>query len=106
MVSSLTYTPLEEIPKVSPCLCGLELEEFHQYEQPSSPQIHASLHAAFANGTGKLASLQFRKNQLLQLGYVFKENVERWEEALAKDMGRPKLEACMYVLMLGLMQVP
>ena len=58
-------------------------------------QIHTSLVAGFANGTGKLSSIQFRKNQLLQLGYAFKDNYERWQDALAEDMGRPKLEADM-----------
>ncbi|KAF8524447.1 NAD-aldehyde dehydrogenase [Gautieria morchelliformis] len=72
MPSSLVSTPLEEIPK-----------------------IHASLFAGFANGTGKLSSIQFRKNQLLQLGYAFHDNLDRWHDALAKDMGRPKFEANM-----------
>ena len=61
-------------------------------------KIHASLYAGFANGSGKLSSIQFRKNQLLQLGYAFKDNIDRWQDALAKDMGRPKLEARMFVV--------
>ncbi|GJJ14524.1 hypothetical protein Clacol_008788 [Clathrus columnatus] len=73
--STLVYTPIEEISK-----------------------IHASLKENFNNGTGKLADINYRKNQLLQLGYIFQDNFSRWEEALAKDMGRPRLDSYMCVL--------
>jgi len=52
----------------------------------------------FAYGCGKLASVEFRKNQLLQLGYAFKDNFQQWVDALKKDLGRPKLETYAYVL--------
>lgn len=64
-------------------------------------KIHASLHTAFANGNGKLSSIQFRKNQLLQLGYAFQDNVEKWQDALEKDMNRPKFESSMCVFSLS-----
>ncbi|KIJ38379.1 hypothetical protein M422DRAFT_259047 [Sphaerobolus stellatus SS14] len=69
-MSSLVYTPLEEIEKV-----------------------HGIVREGFAHGTGKLADVESRKNQLLQLGYAFKDNFSRWADALKQDMGRPKLES-------------
>jgi hypothetical protein len=93
MPSSLVSTPLEEIPKV--------LSPYRTSEAYSNDtKIHASLFTGFANGTGKLSSIQFRKNQLLQLGYAFHDNLDRWHDALAKDMGRPKFEANMCVLVI------
>lgn len=72
MSNALVYTPLEDIPK-----------------------IHASLKANFNNGAGKLANVNYRKDQLLQLGYAFQDNMSRWEEALEKDMGRPLIDSYM-----------
>ncbi|EIN08576.1 NAD-aldehyde dehydrogenase [Punctularia strigosozonata HHB-11173 SS5] len=65
--STLAFTPIEEIDR-----------------------IHARLHAGFKTGT--LKSLGKRQDQLLQLAYMLKENQSAFEEALAKDLGRPKLE--------------
>ncbi|KAF9009920.1 NAD-aldehyde dehydrogenase [Cyathus striatus] len=69
-MSGLQYTPLEEIGK-----------------------IHATLRAGFR--TGKLKSIEYRKYQLLQLGYLIKDNADRFSEALRLDLGRPALETQM-----------
>ncbi|KAG5641768.1 hypothetical protein DXG03_004263 [Asterophora parasitica] len=64
----LVYTPLEELEK-----------------------IHAELRDGYQSG--KLKSIEYRKYQLLQLGYLLKDNSQRFQEALATDLGRPPLEA-------------
>ncbi|KAJ8516845.1 hypothetical protein ONZ45_g5915 [Pleurotus djamor] len=64
----MQYTPIDEIEK-----------------------IHATLRAGF--NSGKLKSLAYRRYQLLQLGYLFKDNAKRFEEALKSDLGRPELES-------------
>ncbi|KAF8623849.1 hypothetical protein AX15_006169 [Amanita polypyramis BW_CC] len=64
----LQYTPLDDIEK-----------------------IHAALHAG--HNSGKLQSLEYRKYQLLQLGYLVKDNAKRFEEALKADLGRPPFES-------------
>jgi hypothetical protein len=82
---SLEYTPLDQIEKVFD----------HPMHSPGSShnlrQIYAELRAGFASG--KLKSIAFRKYQLLQLGYLIKDNEKRLEEALASDLGRPPLES-------------
>ncbi|KAJ7632988.1 NAD-aldehyde dehydrogenase [Roridomyces roridus] len=65
---ALAYTPLDDITK-----------------------IHAELKAGFQ--TGKTKSLAYRKYQLLQLGYLIKDNAKRFEEALAQDLGRHAFES-------------
>ena len=42
---------------------------------------------------GKARPIEYRKEQLLQLAYMVKENIPAFEVALAKDLGRPLLEA-------------
>ncbi|KAF8348497.1 NAD-aldehyde dehydrogenase [Amanita rubescens] len=66
--TELQYTPLEEIN---------------------------AIHAAVREGhkSGKLRSIEYRKYQLLQLGYLVKDNAKRFEEALKADLGRPALES-------------
>lgn len=59
--------------------------------EESSLQIHSDLKASFQ--AGKLKSIAYRKNQLLQLAYIVHDNVQRFQEALASDLGRPKLES-------------
>jgi aldehyde dehydrogenase (NAD+)/aldehyde dehydrogenase (NAD(P)+) len=54
-------------------------------------QIHAELQAGF--NTGKTRSVAFRKYQLLQLAYLIKDNAKNFEDALAQDLGRHKLES-------------
>ncbi|KAF8633137.1 hypothetical protein AX17_004638 [Amanita inopinata Kibby_2008] len=66
--TELQYTPLEEIEG-----------------------IHAALRAG--QDSRKLRSLEYRKYQLLQLAYLLKDNTQRFEEALAIDLGRPVLES-------------
>ncbi|TFK38204.1 aldehyde dehydrogenase [Crucibulum laeve] len=64
----LAYTPLDEIT-----------------------QLHSTLRSTFR--TGKLKPIAYRKYQILQLAYLIKDNAERFEEALASDLGRPKFES-------------
>jgi aldehyde dehydrogenase (NAD+)/aldehyde dehydrogenase (NAD(P)+) len=54
-------------------------------------QIYAELQAGF--NTGKTRSVAFRKYQLLQLAYLIKDNAKNFEDALAQDLGRHKLES-------------
>lgn len=61
------YTPLEEIAA-----------------------IHTALNQGFRSG--KLKSIAYRKQQLLSLAYLIKDNAERFQEAFAADLGRPVLE--------------
>ncbi|KAI1783576.1 NAD-aldehyde dehydrogenase [Ganoderma leucocontextum] len=61
------YTPLDEIPK-----------------------IHARARQAFKSG--KTKSIAFRKEQIAQVGYLLKDNEERFKDALKQDLGRPFLE--------------
>jgi aldehyde dehydrogenase (NAD+) len=53
-------------------------------------QIHAELRAGFRSG--KLKSIAYRKYQILQLGYLIKDNAKRISEALTADLGRPDFE--------------
>ncbi|KAI0708464.1 NAD-dependent aldehyde dehydrogenase [Earliella scabrosa] len=66
-MSSLTYTPVEDIP-----------------------QIHARARRAFLSG--KTKSIVFRKEQIAQVGHMLKDNESRIVEALKHDLGRPSLE--------------
>ncbi|KAH7928569.1 aldehyde dehydrogenase [Leucogyrophana mollusca] len=54
-------------------------------------QIHASLRQGFKSG--KLKSIAYRKVQILQLGYLLQDNVRRFKDAFAVDLGRPALES-------------
>ncbi|PPQ70858.1 hypothetical protein CVT26_014081 [Gymnopilus dilepis] len=67
-IPELKYTPIEEIPK-----------------------IRDELRAGFASG--KLRSIPYRKYLLTKLIYLIKDNLSRFEEAMAIDLGRPTLEA-------------
>ncbi|KII87702.1 hypothetical protein PLICRDRAFT_112150 [Plicaturopsis crispa FD-325 SS-3] len=67
MAPSLVYTPLEEIPK-----------------------IRDHLRAGFKSG--KTKSIAYRKEQLLGLAYLIKDNTTALEDAIREDMGRHALE--------------
>ncbi|KAI0261624.1 NAD-aldehyde dehydrogenase [Gloeopeniophorella convolvens] len=67
-IPSYTTTPVEEIPK-----------------------IRDGLKRAFR--TGKTKPIQFRKQQLLALAYLVKDNVALFQEALAADLGRSDTES-------------
>ncbi|KAH9962980.1 NAD-aldehyde dehydrogenase [Russula dissimulans] len=54
------------------------------------PLIRTSLKNEFK--TGRTKSIQFRKQQLLALTYLIKDNVAHFQRALASDLGRPHLE--------------
>ncbi|KAJ6531227.1 aldehyde dehydrogenase [Mycena capillaripes] len=67
-MATLMHTPLEEIDR-----------------------IHAELRAGF--NAGKTKSIAYRKYQLLQLAYLIQDNAKAFEDALAQDLGRHKLES-------------
>ncbi|KAI0667966.1 aldehyde dehydrogenase [Trametes maxima] len=64
---SLLYTALDDIPK-----------------------IHATAQKAFL--AGKTKSIAFRKKQIAQVGYMVKDNEQRFKDAMKADLGRPYLE--------------
>ncbi|QRW05395.1 aldehyde dehydrogenase family protein [Ceratobasidium sp. AG-Ba] len=68
MSSELVYTPIDEIEK-----------------------IHARLNASFKSG--KTKPIAARKEQLLHLAYMVKDNAEALRKAIATDLGRPALES-------------
>ncbi|KAF8196110.1 NAD-aldehyde dehydrogenase [Pholiota molesta] len=53
--------------------------------------IRDELRAGFASG--KLQAISYRKYQLIQLIYMLKDNMARFEEALKKDLNRPVVES-------------
>lgn len=67
-MSKLEYTPIEEIPK-----------------------IHEQLRRSFRSGKAK--PIAYRKEQLLQLAYLVKDNRQRFRDAFLADLGRPSGEA-------------
>ncbi|GJJ10134.1 hypothetical protein Clacol_004360 [Clathrus columnatus] len=67
MSSSPQYTSLEEID-----------------------EIYATLNNTFRSG--KTKSIEFRKDQLLKLSYMFRDNALRFVDTLKEDIGRPNLE--------------
>ncbi|UTT88477.1 hypothetical protein NDA17_007733 [Ustilago hordei] len=54
------------------------------------PKINSDLRAAFL--TGKTRSIEYRKNQLKQLAFMFKDHQDDFVEALRKDLGRSRFE--------------
>jgi len=68
MSSNLIFTPLDEIPK-----------------------IRSAAQKCFKSG--KARSIPYRKEQLLHLGYMFQDNSELFQQALASDLGRPATES-------------
>lgn len=79
-MTDLKYTPVEEIPK-----------------------IHASLQTGFKSG--KARDVKYRKHQLLQLAYLFKDNKDRFNEAARQDLGRSYSENEVLEFYLSLEQV-
>ena len=41
--------------------------------------------------------MEFRKAQIVQVGYMLQDNEERFKEALRSDLGRPGQETELYV---------
>ncbi|PCH40560.1 aldehyde dehydrogenase [Wolfiporia cocos MD-104 SS10] len=68
MPKMLSYTPIDEIPK-----------------------IHEELRQAFRSRRSR--DIAFRKQQLLQLCYLIEDNQDRLKEAFKADLGRPAEEA-------------
>lgn len=78
------YTPLDEIEKVSCCLFNLICMTLKTWK------IHNELKAAFL--TGKTRDIAYRKQQLLQLGYMLHDNISRFDAALTADLGRSSFD--------------
>ncbi|GJJ10827.1 hypothetical protein Clacol_005055 [Clathrus columnatus] len=76
-MASPKYTSLEEIDK-----------------------IYTTLNESFRSG--KTKSIEFRKDQLLKFAYMFSDNINNFVETLKQDIGRPSLEALLYVLVFHL----
>ncbi|CDO77358.1 hypothetical protein BN946_scf184787.g7 [Trametes cinnabarina] len=66
-MSTVAYTPADEIPK-----------------------IHTRARQAYRSGKAK--SVEFRKQQIAQVGYMLKDNEERFVQAAKQDLGRPEIE--------------
>jgi len=60
-------------------------------EATLAPDVLAPLRAAFERG--KTRPLAYRRQQLEAMRRMMNEHEERWFEALAKDLGKPTLEA-------------
>ncbi|KAG8912221.1 hypothetical protein FRC02_006106 [Tulasnella sp. 418] len=71
--NKLEYTPLDDIPK-----------------------IREKLRKGFSSG--KLRSIEYRKQQLAQLMYMLKDNAELYAQAYKKDLGRHSFETNMLEL--------
>ncbi|KAI9465741.1 NAD-aldehyde dehydrogenase [Lactarius psammicola] len=61
------------------------------------PAVRAHLKNAFK--TGRTRPVQFRKQQLLALAYLIKDNIPRFLQALASDLGRSDTET--FILEIG-----
>ncbi|SNX88106.1 related to aldehyde dehydrogenase [NAD(P)] [Melanopsichium pennsylvanicum] len=61
------------------------------------PRIVNHLRAAFL--TGKTRSIEYRKNQLKQLAYMFKDHQDDFVQSLQKDLGRSRFESIFAELM-------
>ncbi len=61
------------------------------------PGIVSDLRAAFL--TGKTRSIEYRKNQLKQLAYMFKDHQDDFIQSLQKDLGRSRFESVFAELM-------
>ena len=58
------------------------------------PKVREDLGRVFA--TGKTRDIAWRKEQILGLVYMLKDNIGLFNAALAKDLGRAPLETHMY----------
>lgn len=61
------------------------------------PNMISDLRATFL--TGKTRSVEYRKNQLKSLAYMFKDNQDAFIQALQKDLGRSRFETIFAELM-------
>ena len=53
-------------------------------------QIHGLARETFLSG--KTRAIAFRKSQILAVGYMLKDNEQRFKDAMKHDLGRPELE--------------
>ncbi|KAI0648649.1 aldehyde dehydrogenase [Trametes meyenii] len=89
---SVTYTALEDIPKVPTYSHNVRLARclLLCLTLPCVTQIHATAQKAFL--AGKAKSIAFRKKQIAQVGYLVKDNEQRFKDAMKADLGRPHQE--------------
>lgn len=89
MDAQLHTTPLSEIEAVR----ALQKEPIAAANQAITPifkQIHANLTDEFHKGRSR--PVAFRKQQLSQLAWMVKDNLPKFESALAQDLGKPPFE--------------
>lgn len=86
MAPELTFTTFKEIDEVR----GLQTVLI-SCNSRNALQIYSTLNKTFRSG--KTKPIAFRKVQILQLAYLVQDNLERFKEAFAIDLGRPPLEA-------------
>ncbi|KAI0319244.1 NAD-aldehyde dehydrogenase [Amylostereum chailletii] len=68
----------------------MSIPEYKPTPLEAIPLIREDLGKAFKSG--KARPVAFRKDQLLSLAYLVKDNLPRLKDALAADLGRPHLE--------------
>ncbi|KAI0767700.1 NAD-dependent aldehyde dehydrogenase [Fomes fomentarius] len=66
------------------------IHSYRGYFAVTASQIHARARKAFLSG--KTKSIAYRKAQIAQVGYMLKDNEQRFVDALKQDLGRPSLE--------------
>ena len=85
-MSTLAYTSLEDIPEVEPVPTDSHVACTH------APVSQIRLRARRAYASGKTRSVQFRKDQIAQVGHMVKDNEQRFVDAFKLDLGRPEFE--------------
>ena len=89
-MGELVYTPVEEIEQV-----GVLRSRANMTCLRGMLQIRTDLKNGFKSK--KLQNIAYRKNQILQLAYLVQDNFDAFKDALRVDLGRPELEAYLYV---------
>lgn len=82
-----TTTPVDHIPVVRRHWQA----DTHSLLRTTTIQVYAGLKNAFR--TGRTKSIQFRRQQLLSLAYLVKDNIALFQKALASDLGRSDIES-------------
>jgi uncharacterized Fe-S cluster-containing radical SAM superfamily protein len=85
MSSELVHTPIDEIAQV----CSSNRQ--NHCNVVNTIQIRGHVRESFR--AGKAKSVAFRKEQLLQLAYLIQDNLEPFQVALRKDLGRSAVDA-------------
>lgn len=92
-LTNLCADPLRSYTRNINSSCpGLNMSVTNQFTSPAEiDKIYKELHDGFRSGITK--SIEFRKEQLLRFAYMFHDNADRFADALAEDLGRPRLES-------------